>query len=260
MRFGCSTIIYGGHDLATALASIHETGYEAVELSAVPGMGEHLRLGEAPDFYDNIKALLVANDLHLESVGGSGALGTERFAPLMEAAATIGAPCLTLGSGGVADDLASWERLLAQVQAALPICAATGVKLSVKPHVRAAIHNSTTAQRFLEEIGSEWVGLNLDNTHLRRSGDDPVAAVEALKPWILTARIRDFKSDDLSIGAVENQIPGKGQEDVKGYLEALCSVPGLEYVVVEMVGTRDYTLTEVRRVVGEALVALQGYA
>jgi len=142
---------------------------------------------------------------------------------------------------------------------ALPVCEDTGIKLSVKPHVRAAVHNTATALRFIEEIGSEWVGLNLDNTHLQRSGDDPVEAVEALKPCVLTARIRDFLSPDLSIGPVESQIPGKGQADVQGYLQALCTVPGLEYVTVEMAGTKDYSLSEVRRIVGETLVALRSY-
>lgn len=252
-------MLYGGFDLATALASIHETGYDAIELGAIPGMGEHLRAGDGPGLYDRIRELLAANELALESVAGSGSLGTDRFEPLMAAAAALGALCLTLGSGGVADSQVSWDRMLELVRDALPVCERTGVKLSVKPHVRAAVHNAATARRFIAEVESEWVGLNLDNTHLQRSGDDPVAAVAELTPWILTARIRDFQSTDLSIGAVESQIPGKGQADVKGYLQALSAVPGLEYVTVEMVGTKDYSLAEVRRVVGEALVALRGY-
>jgi sugar phosphate isomerase/epimerase len=245
--------------LDTALASMHDAGYEAVELCAIPGMGEHLRPREGAGACEHIREQLATHGLHLESVGGSGALGTDRFGPLMEAAAVLGAPCMTVGSGGVADSATSWARALELVRAALPVCERTGVKLSVKPHVRAAVHDTATARRFMEEIASDWVGLNLDNTHLQRSGDDPVTAVAALKPWILTARIRDFRSTDLSIGAVEGQIPGKGQADVKGYLGALREVPGLEYVTIEMVGTKDYSLAEVRRVVGEALVALRSY-
>ncbi len=259
MRFGCSTLLYGGFDLATALASIHETGYDAVELGAIPGMGEHLRADNGPGVYEHIRELLSANELVLESVAGSGALGTERFEPLMAAAAALGAPCLTLGTGGVAESEVSWERTVELIRRALPVCERTGVKLSVKPHVRAAVYNTATARRLIEEVGSEWVGLNLDNTHLERAGDDPVVAVEELKPWILTARIRDFRSTDLSIGSIESQIPGKGQADVQGYLRALNTVPGLEYVTLEMVGTKDYALSEVRRVVGEALVALRSY-
>jgi sugar phosphate isomerase/epimerase len=259
MRFGCSTLLYGGYDLGQALAGIQQAGYEALELGAIPGMGEHLRLQEDENVYQQVREDLAAHNLYLESVGGSGALGAERFEPLMAAAAILGAPYMTLGSGGMADDGASWRHTVDAVRAALPVCERTGVRLSVKPHVRAAVYDVATATRFMEELATPWVGLNLDNTHLQRAGDDPVAAVEALKSWVFTARIRDFKSSDLSIGPVESQIPGKGQADVAGYLRALCQVPGLEYTTVEMVGTKDFPLSEVQRVIGETLVALRSY-
>lgn len=258
MQFACSTLLFGGYDLEAALAGIKQAGYAALELSAIPGMGDHLPTGAGDEFYAAVQGKLEASGLVLESVGGSGSLGTERFAPLMAAAGSLGTPYLTLSSGGLLDDEISWQESLAAFRAALPICEQTGVRLSVKPHVRQAVYGIATARRFMEELDSEWVGLNLDNTHLLRSGDDPVDAVKQLSPWILTACIRDILSDDLSIGRVESQIPGKGQADVAGYLRALQEVTQLAYVTVEMVGTKDFTLNEVQRVIGEALVALQG--
>lgn len=259
MKLGCSTLLFGGYDLDTALAGISAAGYEAVELGTIPGMGEHLRPGQGAAAYEAVRAKLDAAGLALESVGCSGALGTDRFAPLAEAAGIMGAPCVTLGTGGTPDDEASWQQVMAQVRQALPICQRTGVKLSVKPHVRSAVYNVATARRFIEEMQSEWVGLNLDNTHLQRSGDDPIQAVKELSSWVFTARIRDYRSEDLSIGSLEDQIPGKGMADVRGYYQALAQVPGLQVVVVEMVGTRDLVLSEVQRVIGEALVALKSY-
>ena len=148
---------------------------------------------------------------------------------------------------------------MAQLREALPVCERTGIKLSVKPHVRSAVYNVATARRMLDELQSEWIGLNMDNTHLQRVGENPIQAVRELRDWICTARIRDYLSDDLSIGPLENQIPGKGMADVSGYYQALTEVPGLQYVVLEMVGARDLPLPEVQRVVGEALVALKSY-
>lgn len=259
MKFGCSTLLFGGFDLDTAIEGLKAAGFEAVELASIPGMGEHFKGGQSAADYAEIRAKLDAAGLHLESVGCSGALGSERFVPLMEAAAALGAPCMTLGTGGIADDEETWEPMMALTRAALPVCERTGVKLSVKPHVRAAVHNTASATRFMTELQSEWVGLNVDNTHLQRHGDDPIAAVAALKQWILTARIRDFLSDDLGIGPIENQIPGKGQAEVRGYYQALTQVPGLEYVVVEMVGSKDFELREVQRIVGETIIALKSY-
>jgi sugar phosphate isomerase/epimerase len=259
MKFGCSSLLFGSFDLDTAIAGLKQAGYEAVELCSIPGLGEHFKAGEDRAVYEAIRSKLDEAGLLLESVGGSGALGTSRFEPLMEAAAIMGAPYMTLGSGGVADTERSWEESLALVRQALPVCERTGVKLSVKPHVRSAVYGIATARRFLAEIESPWVGLNLDNTHLQRMGDDPIAGVQELRDWIFTARIRDYRSDDLSIGPLENQIPGKGTADVRGYLRALTEVPGLDVVTVEMVGTRELLLTEVQRVVGETLVALRSY-
>jgi len=260
MQFACSTLLFGGYDLETALIGIKQAGYAALELSAIPGMGDHLPTGAAPHFYDDLRARLAASGLVLESVGGSGALGTERFAPLLAATGRLGAPYLTLSSGGIADDEGAWADALGAFRAALPLCQEHGVKLAIKPHVRQVVYNAATAQRFMGELGSEWVGLNLDNTHLLRSGDDPVAAVAQLCPWVLTACVRDILSDDFSIGRVESQIPGKGQADIAGYLRALGQVPGLKYVTVEMVGTKDFALSEVQRIIGETLVALQSLA
>jgi sugar phosphate isomerase/epimerase len=259
MKFGCSTLLFGGYDLETAINGIKTAGYEAVELCSIQGMGEHFRAGEDGGVYQAIGAQLQDAGLYLESVGCSGALGTERFEPLMEAAAALGAPYITLGTGGTSDDEDSWQQAMATVRAALPVCDRTGVKLSVKPHVRSAVYNIASSRRFMAELQSDWVGLNLDNTHLQRVGDDPIEAVRELQDHIFTARIRDYKSEDLGIGPVENQIPGKGMADVRGYYQALTRVPGLAYVVVEMVGAKDFALDEVQRIVGETLTALNSY-
>lgn len=267
MRFGCSSLLYGGHDLDTAIAGLQAAGFEAIELCAMPGFGEHFKPGEDPAVYADIRARLDAAGLYLEAVGCSGSLGTERFEPLVAAAAALGAPFMTLGSGGVCADEEAWPQMLQTVREALPIAAAAGLRLAFKPHVRAAVCDTATALRFLADLDSPLVGLNIDNTHLERGGDDPVAAVETLRDHIFTARIRDYRSDDLSVGLVENQIPGKGAADVAGYLRALASVPGLQYAVLEMGGTdtSGAALTsleprQVQALVGEALVALQGYA
>lgn len=267
MKIGCSSLLYGGYDLETAIAGLQTAGYEAIELCSIPGMGEHFRGGEAPEVYTAIREKLAAAGLALESVGCSGALGTERLTPLLQAARQLGAPCMTLASGGSSADEAAWVHMVETVRAALPLAEECGVKLAFKPHVRAAVYNTATALRLLEELDSPLVGLNLDNTHLARSGDDPVAAVAALREHVFTARIRDYRSSDFSVGLIEHQIPGKGAADVRGYYEALTTVPGLQYVVLEMGGT-DYSGAglqnldprELQRVIGEALVTLRAYS
>ena len=259
MRIGLSTLLFGGFDRDVAIHETHKAGYDGVELCAIPGMGEHFSPGLCDCIYEGIKCTLSAAGLCLEAVGCSGGLGSDRFEGLMEAAGKMGAPYLTTGSGGKMDSEETWVEAMATMRAALPVCERTGVKLSIKPHVGAAVYNIESSKRFMQEMDTEWIGLNLDNTHLVRHGDDPAQAVAQLKDWIFTARIRDFESDGMGIGPVENQIPGKGQTDVKAYWDALQQVDGLDIVTVEMVGSKDFELPEVVRVITETIEALKSY-
>ncbi len=259
MKLGCSTLLFGGYDLDTALASIAKAGYEAIELVSIPGMGLHFEPGRGDSYYEDIKQKVADAGLVIESTGVGGAFTKDGFEALVKATAKLGAPYITTSSGGACGDEEYWAALMRRMKCAR-VCARTyGVKLAFKPHVRGAVNNVASSRRFMEENDSEWAGLNIDNTHLQREGDDPVAAVAELAPWIMTARIRDFKSEDLGIGPVENQIPGKGQSDVKGYYDALCHVEGLEYATVEMVGSKDFELAEVQRVIEETIAVLKSY-
>jgi sugar phosphate isomerase/epimerase len=260
MKLGCSTLLFGGYDLDTALAGIAKAGYEAVELVSIPGMGMHYELDQPDSYYEEIRQKVADAGLVIESVGIGGGFLKDNWEAQVVAAAKLGAPAITTSAGGSADEReAYWPELMKRIKFAKVCARIKRVKISFKPHVRGAVNNLASSKRFMEDCDSEWVGLNIDNTHLQREGDDPVAAVKELAPWIITARIRDFKSDDLGIGPVENQIPGKGQSDVKAYYQALCEVPGLEYAVVEMVGSKDFELAEVQRVIEETIAALKTY-
>lgn len=259
MKIGLSTLLFGGFDRDIAIHEAKQAGYEGIELVAIPGMGEHFHPALADWVYDGITYTLDRAGLILESVGCGAAFGTERFEQLIEATAKLGAPYLTTSSGGEMDNEDSWKERMAIIKEQIPLCERTGVKLSFKPHVRAAVHNIETCKRFMEEIDSEWIGINMDGTHVERHGDDPVEAVKELHEWIFTARIRDFKSDDYGIGPVENQIPGKGQSDVNAYWNALNESTDLDIVTVEMVGAKDFELSEVVRVVTETIEVLRGY-
>ncbi|MFO7948696.1 MAG: sugar phosphate isomerase/epimerase family protein [Armatimonadota bacterium] len=259
MKLACSTLLFGGHDLDTALDGIAEAGYEAIELVSIPNMGLHFEPGMDDDYYRQIREKVAERGLVIESVGVGGAFRKPGFEPLVAAAAKLGAPYITTSSGGTSDDEDEWEKLMYRIKFAKVCARSHRVKISFKPHVGSSVYSIDSAKRFMEECDSEWLGLNIDGTHLQRIGDDPVEAVEALKPWIFTARIRDYKSDDMSIGPVENQIPGKGILDVKAYYNALARIEGLDWVTVEMVGSKDFTADEVQRVIEETYDKLRDY-
>ena len=203
MQLGCSTILYGGHDLDTALDSIRKAGYRAVELCAIPGMAPHLKPGESAAYYQEVKSQAAGRGLVIESIGASGTFGDRaKFLQVLDAAAAVGAPLVTTGAGGKRDDASSFQEVVRSVNDVVGACRSRGVKLSVKPHVNNAVYDTDTAHRFMQEVDRAWVGLNYDPTHVWRNGkmEIPEQTVGRIADHIISLRIRDVKGRQTSIG------------------------------------------------------------
>ena len=247
MQLGCSTILYGGHDLDVALDRIKSVGYEAVELCAIPGMAPHLRLGESAAYYQDVKSRIVGRGLAIESIGASGAFGDRaRFLQALDAAAAVGAPLITTGPGGKMDDDASFKQVVGAVNAVVGECSARKVKLSVKPHVNSAVYDTDAAYRLVQEVDRTWVGINYDPTHIWRSGkmEIPEQTIGKIRDFILSLRIRDVKGRQTSIGPVEGQIAPNGDLNLTALAKEFKKIKGVTCAVLEIVGTKDYTVAQ----------------
>jgi sugar phosphate isomerase/epimerase len=259
MRLGCGTILFGGYDLDRALDGIKAAGYEAIELAALPSMADHLPADESPDYYRALGRRIAGAGLAVESVGASTDLldadRRARFVRLMRAAALIGAPAITTGSGGVSDDDASLTTVVATISDLARVAADLNVRLSIKPHVNQAVYSTPTALRFMAAADQHWVGLNFDASHLYRADEDPVAALGALAPHLVTCRIRDIAGKQPGPGPVDKQIPGQGVLDLPPLCAAIAQLP-LPHVTLEIVGARDLPLDEVQRVARASRVYL----
>jgi sugar phosphate isomerase/epimerase len=164
----------------------------------------------------------------------------------------LGAPAITTGSGGRSDDEPSFRAVVATMQRLAEVAAATGVVVSVKPHVNQAVYDTESARRLMGEVDPRYVGLNVDASHLLRAGEEPAAAIRALAPQVATARIRDAVRDLDGPGTVEQQLPGGGQLDMPALAAALASLPRPRYAVLEIVGTKELPLDAVQRLVETA--------
>jgi sugar phosphate isomerase/epimerase len=253
MRLGCSTILYGGHPLAAALDGIARAGYAAIELCAIPGMAPHLAPDAPLSVAADLRARIADLGLAVESLGASGTLGNlDQFEQLMRLGQAVGTPAITTGSGGRAGDDASFREVVTTMKRLAEIAAATGVVVSIKPHVGHAVHDSATALRFMGEVDPRYVGLNVDASHLLRAGEEPAAAIRALAPHVATARIRDGVRGIDGPGSVEQQIPGGGDLDMSALASAIGSLPRPSYAVLEIVGAKDLPLEAVQSVVSRA--------
>jgi sugar phosphate isomerase/epimerase len=246
--------LYGGHPLEAALSDIQRAGYAAVELCSIPGMADHLSADEGPDFYHDLGEIVADHGLAIESIGASTNLldpeRRARFVRLLNAASILGAPALTTGSGGVSDDEESFRIVVANVRELAKIAMDLGVRISIKPHVRAAVYSTPTALRFMAEVDPEVVGLNYDASHLWRANETPEESLRRLAPYIATARIRDAVGREPGgPGPVDQQIPGSGAMNLRAIAAELAALPGLRYTVLEIVGTKGQPLEAIQYVV-----------
>jgi len=254
MQPGCSTILYGGHSLDTALDGIRQAGYTAIELCAIPGMADHLSADEGDAYYREIRRHVADRGLAVESIGASTNLldpdRRARFVRLIKAAALVGAPAITTGSGGVSDDDESYRTVVTTLNDLAKVAAAEGVTISIKPHVRAAVYSTPTALRFMAEVDRRWIGLNYDASHLWRAHETPEESAKQLGPHLATARIRDAVSREPGgPGPVDQQIPGNGAMNLPAIARELSTIPRLRYTVLEIVGAKDLPIEDVQRVV-----------
>jgi sugar phosphate isomerase/epimerase len=60
MKLGMNTVIFGSVDLETALQHVEWAGFDYVELAAIAGMAEHIKIG---DDTQRIKDLLAQHNL-----------------------------------------------------------------------------------------------------------------------------------------------------------------------------------------------------
>jgi len=247
MHLGCSTLLYGALPLDVALDGIRGAGYKAIELCAIQGMANHLPDDLSAAGYEDIGKRVADCGLAIESIGVSTNLldgqAAYRLVRILKAAALLGAPCITTGSGGKSDDEDSFKKVVATIDELAKTASQIGTKISIKPHVSSAVYSTRTALRFMQEVDPEWVGLNVDASHLWRTPEQeiPEATIPRLLPYLFTARIRDTKGREIPIGPVENQIPGGGAMDLPAVIEVFKRKPGLEYITIEIVGTHSST-------------------
>lgn len=243
MQLGCSTLLYGALPLDDALDGIQNAGYKAIELCAIQGMAEHLPDDPSSAGCVEIGREIADRGLAIESIGVSANLldgqAAFRVVRLLEAAALLGAPCITTGPGGKADDEDSFKKVVATLGELAKTARGIGTKISLKPHVNQAAYSTRTALRLMDEVDTDWIGLNVDASHLWRTPEQemPEETIPLLLPYLLTARIRDTKGREIPIGPVENQIPGGGAMNLPAIVSAFKQNPDLDYLTLEIVGT-----------------------
>lgn len=251
MQLGCNTVLFGGVDLETALTHVAWAGYEYVELAAIKGMCEHLRL--EPDRTDatEVRRLLAENGLQATAMEAA-TTDRARLEGLFGLADELGISIVNIGSGGTAGDEESTKQAIAHIGYLARLAGRHGLRLAVKPHVGQAIYNGATALRLMDEVREPALGLNFDPSHLFRAGEDPDEVARRWGTHILTSHFRDCASREQRVGPPETQIPGRGIVDIPATLRALKEIGYGGPLNLEVIGAGGYQLSRAMGVAAES--------
>jgi sugar phosphate isomerase/epimerase len=172
MKLGANSVLLGGFDLRTAFETIASAGYDGIEVSAIDGMSEHLVLDRWQTIAPEIKSLSKEFGLELLAMENPSQ-DPVRMEKAYQAAVEIGIPVINCGPGGKTGDEASLQQSIDSIGNLAKMAEKYGVTLCVKAHVGAAIYNTPTTLRLMEAITSPAFGVDMDPSHIYRSGENP---------------------------------------------------------------------------------------
>lgn len=245
MKLGANSVLFGAFDMETAFKYTAMAGYDGIELSAINGMSEHLVLDRWQELAPEIKRLSKAYGLELlamEQPSQDPAVMETAF----QAAVELGIPVVNCGPGGKADDEECFQKLVDSLGNLSKLAERYGVTLCVKAHVGASMYNTPTTLRVMEAVTSPAFGIDMDPSHIYRSGENPVDAIAAVISRVKHVHIRDCKGRGPSPGEPNMQANGRGDIDLVGYVAVLNEHGYSGPVDLEIIGTRGkgYTLDQ----------------
>ena len=253
MKLGANSVLFGAYDMETAFKYTAMAGYDGIELSAIRGMSEHLVLERWQELAPEIKRLSREYGLDLLAME-QPSQDPATMETAFQAAAEIGIPVVNCGPGGKFHDEESFQASIESLGNLSLMAERYGVTLCVKAHVRAAIYNTPTTLRAMEAISSPAFGIDMDPSHVYRSGENPVEAIAAVISRVKHVHIRDCKGRGPSPGAPAMQANGRGDVDLVGYIRVLHELGYAGPVDLEIISTKGagYTLEQCIVIAAEA--------
>jgi sugar phosphate isomerase/epimerase len=253
MKLGANSVLFGAFDMETAFKYVAMAGYDGIELSAIPGMSEHLVIDRWKELVMEIKRLSLVYNLELlamEQPSQDPVIMERAF----QAAVEIGIPIINCGPGGKSDDEEKWPQVIDSLGNLSHMAEKYGVTLCVKAHVGASIYNTPTTLRAMNEISSPAFGIDMDPSHIHRAGENPVEAITAVISRVKHVHIRDCKGRQHGPGTPANQANGRGDVDLVGYVAALHAHNYQGPLDLEIIGTKGqgYTLEQCCVIAAEA--------
>lgn len=251
MLLGANSVLFGGYDMATAFTTLAAAGYDGIELSAIDGMSSHLVLDNWREIAPEIKRLATETGLKLLAME-QPSQDPAKMESAFQAAVETGIPIVNCGPGGKSDDESTFQKSIDSLGALAERAEYYGVILCVKAHVGASIYNTPTTLRAMAAIQSPAFGIDMDPSHIWRANENPVEAIAAVISRVKHVHIRDCKGRQQSPGKPELQANGRGDIDLVGYLRVLHENGYAGPVDLEIIGAKEYNLTQCAIIAAES--------
>ena len=151
----------------------------------------------------------------------------QQLRDMIRAAKTLGSPIVRCVLGNQADRLGPIpyekhvEEGLRVLRAVSSLARDLEITLAVENH-GGVDFLARELKAFVEEAGTDYVGVCLDTGNPAAAGEDPVLATEVLAPYVVSSHLRDSRVWAVPEGAMVQWVPvGQGCVDLRRILEML---------------------------------------
>lgn len=263
MKLGCNTVLFNQLDLYGALEHIAWAGYDGAELAFLGTMAQHIELDTDQAYIDEVKSMAKRHGLELFAIEAAVGAGigvaaeleedkVELMTKVFEVASRLSIPVVAIGSGGKAGDREVTKQVFRYIDQLGEAAESWDVTLAVKAHVGASVYNAESALQLLGAVDSPAVGINFDPSHLHRSGEDLTEAASKIGDRIVHSHFRDCPHRERHPGLPEQQIPGRGEIDIRATLRALRDTGYDRVLDLEVIGAFTYPLSRQMGIAAEA--------
>ncbi len=232
MKLGYSTWGMPRVPIEEAIPRLAEMGYDGIELTVLPAYTTALETLDAVRV-GQIRRLLTERDLELPAIAAhSNLLSTDaaeheanwrRLTGGIDVAVQLAIgdrpPALNTTPGGTPEE---WEQIRGLLVDRVGDLAAYGaerdVTVAMEPHVGASIDHPERMLWLVEQVGSPYLGVNMDYSHFQARGWTVEDTVPQLVPHTVHSHVKGVRG---VVPDFEFLVPGEDELDYAQYLRVM---------------------------------------
>lgn len=220
---------YGEMDIFSFIRRAAELGLDGVQINLEGPNWGHLG-DDSPDFLRRVRALTDDLGLYVElDVAGTE---PDHLGRALDICLALGADRLRLYASFGGDLAAELARAVVDLKTIAPAFARAGVRIAFENH---EYETSADILGVIEQVDSPVVGAHIDTGNSMMVREDPIAAVAAMAPHVVSTHFKDHLVIEVGGQPMIAGVPlGAGKIDLTECYRLLAGAPGLERINIEV--------------------------